>query len=77
MSCPNPYCDLSFPDQESICFHLSQPETPCWQWTTAFMDFMMNGKSGEDLEEDDYNDDDVLDPGYEGILSLYLSVILH
>ena len=51
MNCPNPTCNLQFSDYQGVCEHLTQPETPCLEWTCEFLNVMVQGIGWHDEEE--------------------------
>lgn len=61
MNCPNPTCPSQFSNEQDVCDHLSQPGTTCWEWTTAFLDIMVQGigrnNDGGDNDEDEDEDE--------------------
>ena len=62
LACPNPTCDLQFPDDESVCVHLSQPGTACREWTHGLLDIMVQdmggGRGANDMEEEGAEEED-------------------
>lgn len=58
MNCPNPTCSLQFPDNDSVCAHLAQPDTVCWDWTQVLLDQMIQGTGRNSNEEQGEEDEE-------------------
>ena len=38
LACPNPYCNLFFPNDDAICLHLGDTSTECAKFAANFFD---------------------------------------
>lgn len=41
-SCPNPLCNMSLADHNSVCDHLAVPGSSCTQWAMEYVEKILN-----------------------------------
>ena len=63
MSCPNPQCNQQFPDEQSVCEHLAQPQTACREWMREVLDIMVQGVGRRRDDDDDEEEERLVDQG--------------
>ena len=63
MSCPNPQCNQQFPDEQSVCEHLAQPQTVCREWMREVLDIMVQGVGRKRNDDDNEEEERLVDQG--------------